>query len=56
VRLPRPEIVGLERDPAMAALARDNIHDNGLADRAAVIEGDVAAGFVALAPVRRRHR
>ena len=42
------EVVGLERDPAMAALARENIRDNGLDGRARVVEGDVAAGFAAL--------
>lgn len=39
-------LTGLERDAAMAALARDNAVLNG-AD-ASIIEGDVAAGFRAL--------
>ncbi|MBP8072994.1 MAG: methyltransferase, partial [Brevundimonas sp.] len=39
-------LTGLERDPTMAALARDNAVLNG-AD-ASIIEGDVAAGFRAL--------
>jgi tRNA1(Val) A37 N6-methylase TrmN6 len=36
--------VGLERDPAMLALAQQNIADNGLADRAQALAGDVEAG------------
>jgi len=40
--------VGLERDPAAAALARENAGLNGLADRVEIFEGDVAAGFRAL--------
>ncbi len=53
LRLPHAaELVGLERDPAMAALARENIRENGLGDRATVIEGDVAAGFVPLGLAR----
>ena len=39
-------LTGLERDPAMAALARENAVLNG-AD-ASILEGDVAAGFRAL--------
>ncbi len=39
-------LTGLERDPTMAALARENAVLNG-AD-ASIIEGDVAAGFRAL--------
>lgn len=45
-RRPGVRLVGLERDPALAALARENAALNG-AD-AEVIEGDVAAGFRAL--------
>lgn len=46
----RPEVLftGLERDPAMAALARTNAADNGLADRVKILEGEVEAGFRAL--------
>jgi tRNA1(Val) A37 N6-methylase TrmN6 len=40
--------VGLERDPAAAALARENADLNGLAARVEIFEGDVAAGFRAL--------
>ena len=42
MRAPDLAVVGLERDAAMAALARANVAANGLAARAAVIEGDVA--------------
>ena len=45
-RCPGTTLTGLERDPAMAALARENAALNG-AD-ASIIEGDVAAGFRAL--------
>ncbi len=45
-RRPDTALTGLERDPAMAALARENAVLNG-AD-AAILEGDVAAGFRAL--------
>ncbi|QYF87704.1 tRNA1(Val) (adenine(37)-N6)-methyltransferase [Brevundimonas sp. PAMC22021] len=41
-------VVGLERDPLMADLARENAALNGMADRAEVVVGDVAAGFRAL--------
>ena len=47
-RRPDVSMVGLERDPAAAALARANVEANGAADRVEVIEGDVAAGFAAL--------
>lgn len=47
-RRPHATIVGLERDPAAAALARANIEANGAMGRVEVIEGDVAAGFAAL--------
>ena len=45
-RCPGVALTGLERDPAMAALARENATLNG-AD-AQIVEGDVAAGFRAL--------
>ena len=45
-RHPGVALTGLERDPAMAALARENAVLNG-AD-ASILEGDVAAGFRAL--------
>ena len=45
-RRPDAALTGLERDPAMAALARENAALNGADAR--IIEGDVAAGFRAL--------
>jgi tRNA1(Val) A37 N6-methylase TrmN6 len=48
VRNPRAEFTGLERDPAAAALAAENIALNGLGERVRVIVGEVAAGFRAL--------
>ncbi|WP_374514370.1 tRNA1(Val) (adenine(37)-N6)-methyltransferase [Brevundimonas sp.] len=45
-RRPGVKLTGLERDPAMAALARDNAALNGV--EAEIVEGDVAAGFRAL--------
>lgn len=47
-RRPGARFVGLERDSAAAALARENAALNGLADRVDIVEGDVAAGFRAL--------
>ena len=46
----RPDVVltGLERDPAMAALAVENAALNGVAATTAIRQGDVAAGFRAL--------
>ncbi|MDP2116098.1 MAG: methyltransferase [Brevundimonas sp.] len=45
-RRPDAVLMGLERDPAMAALARENAALNGAEAR--IVEGDVAAGFQAL--------
>jgi tRNA1(Val) A37 N6-methylase TrmN6 len=47
-RRPLAQFVGLERDPAAAALARDNIALNDLSNRVEVIEGDAAERFSAL--------
>lgn len=47
-RSPQAHLLGLELDPQAAALARRNLELNGLAGRAEVVEGDVAAGFRAL--------
>lgn len=47
-RRPASRFLGVERDPDAAALARENIALNGLADRVEVVEGDVEAGFRAL--------
>ncbi len=46
-RRPHAALTGLERDPAMAALARENAALNGADAR--IVEGDVAAGFRARA-------
>jgi tRNA1(Val) A37 N6-methylase TrmN6 len=40
--------VGVERDPAAAALARENVELNGLGERVEVAEADVAARFSSL--------
>lgn len=48
-RRPEARFSGLERDPAMAALARENVTLNALEERVTVLEGDVQAGFRALA-------
>lgn len=45
-RRPGIRLVGLERDPVMAGLARENAELNGA--EAEIVEGDVAAGFRAL--------
>ena len=45
-RRPGVKLTGLERDPAMAALARDNAALNRV--EAEIVEGEVAAGFRAL--------
>lgn len=47
-RRPGAVFTGLERDPAAAVLARENVALNGLGDRVTIVEGDVQAGFRAL--------
>ena len=47
-RVPELEVTGVEIVPALCALARANASQNGLADRFAVIEADVAAPAKAL--------
>jgi tRNA1(Val) A37 N6-methylase TrmN6 len=47
-RRPETAFVGLERDEAALALARENIALNGFQDRVAAIGGDVGARFSAL--------
>ncbi|MET4684382.1 tRNA1(Val) (adenine(37)-N6)-methyltransferase [Brevundimonas faecalis] len=47
-RCPGVALTGLERDPVAAELARENAVLNAVADRTAVISGDVAQGFRAL--------
>jgi tRNA1(Val) A37 N6-methylase TrmN6 len=47
-RRPGVVLAGVERDPAMAALATANAALNGVGERTAIRQGDVAAGFRAL--------
>ena len=48
VRSPSAELVGMERDPAALALARENIVLNGLEARVSAVAGEVGARFSAL--------
>lgn len=41
-RVPGARVVGIERDPELAEIARDNAGLNGVAERLAVVCGDVA--------------
>ena len=41
-RVPGIEVIAVEREPELAALARENAALNGLADRVTILEGDVA--------------
>lgn len=52
VRRPGARFLGLERDPATAALGLRNAEDNGLADRVEVRGYDIAKGFAALGEAR----
>lgn len=45
-RLPDGRFTGVEKDPAMAALARDNAAANGMADRVDILQDDVGALLV----------
>lgn len=47
-RRPGASFVGVERDPRAAALARENVALNDLAERVAIVEGDVALRFSGL--------
>lgn len=47
-RRPDAIFVGLERDPAAAALARDNVALNGMSGRVEILAGDVALPFKTL--------
>lgn len=47
-RRPGVQLIGLERDPAAAALARQNAELNGVAADTTIMDGDVARGFRAL--------
>ncbi len=42
VRLPEIAVIGVERDPHLADLARRNLAANGFADRARVVAADIA--------------
>jgi len=48
VRRPQARFLGVERDPAAAALARENAALNGLGDRVEIVEADVARRFASL--------
>lgn len=48
-RSPEAVFTGVERDPAALTLVRENIAANGLEDRLTALDGDVDAGFRALA-------
>src|SRR5690349_626040 len=48
VRGPEARFVGVERDPAALALARENIGKAKLSARVEAVGGDVAAGFASL--------
>ncbi len=49
-RVPGCVIVGVERDPALAELARFNVRDNGLAGRVEIRSGDIAGQSLGLTP------
>lgn len=49
-RCPEVSVTGLELQPSMAALARDNIALNGMEDRINIIEGDIMAPPASLMP------
>lgn len=44
-RRPEAIVTGLERDPAAAALARENASLNGVSDRLTIFTGDVVDGY-----------
>jgi tRNA1(Val) A37 N6-methylase TrmN6 len=48
VRRPGARFVGVERDPAAAALARENLAGNALSTRVEIVEGDVGVRFSGL--------
>ena len=54
-RVPQLTIIAVERDPMLAALARDNAALNGWADRVTVIVGDVADAVLRHALPRYDH-
>lgn len=54
-RCPQVHVTGLERSPEMTALAADNATANGLGERIAMVEGDVANPPAALRQERFDH-
>jgi tRNA1(Val) A37 N6-methylase TrmN6 len=54
-RVPGIEVVAVEREPALAALARENAALNGLGARVRVIEGDIADPALRRALPRAAH-
>jgi len=46
LRFPAAQLTGVERDPAAAALARDNVAANGFSDRVSIVEGDVFSAAI----------
>lgn len=48
LRFPEALLTGVERDPAAAALARENAATNGLAGRVSIVEGDVFGDIPAI--------
>ena len=48
--------VGLERDAAAVALARENVASNGLCDRVAIQSGQVARGAIGVKLLASRRR
>ncbi|HLI21027.1 MAG TPA: methyltransferase [Stellaceae bacterium] len=49
-RVPGCRIVGLERDPALERLAQENVAQNHLGERLAIVAGDLLAPPASLAP------
>ena len=47
-RCPSARVILLERDPCLAALARDNVQRNNMSDRVSVVETDLARATAAL--------
>lgn len=53
-RLPQTRVTLVERDPTLAALARENAQRNGLSARVSVIEADVGARLSAVPDLKAR--
>jgi len=54
-RVPGLRVVAVERDPALAALARENAALNGVAEHVTVLEGDIADPALRRALPRAQH-